>query len=131
MSSASCAAVWVTVHRVHSLPDTPFTSDPEPTWLPWDAVVQRAEELGLQTVPVLFHGPVDSLGSLQALIEAAARRPSAVGTTLPEGFVVRTTGAIPAARFDRCMAKYVRRDHIQTTPDFVRTWRQARVHAPE
>ena len=88
------------------------------------------------------------------MMELHAARPSRLATsTLPEvhcsnsfrtfyaqqGFVVRVAGAYSDAQFTRSIAKFVRRDHVQTAPDFkrslptlhciaftpCRTWRQA------
>eukprot|EP00048_Salpingoeca_helianthica_P008544 m.123796 g.123796 ORF g.123796 m.123796 type:complete len:1127 (+) comp14632_c4_seq4:407-3787(+) len=101
--------------------------DPAPTarWLSWDEMATRAAELNLTTVPLLFRGHIPDLGALEALMTAASQRPSAVGATLPEGFVVRTAAGFEERDFARHMAKYVRRNHIQTDPNFTRTWRAA------
>jgi len=61
---------------------------------------------------------------------------------LPEGFVVRRAGRIPlaakprtasekaAVNFETSVAKYVRKNHVQTDPSWKRTWRKAHIVAP-
>ena len=46
-----------------------------------------------------------------------------------EGFVVRTARGYADADFTRCVAKYVRRGHVQTDDTWLRTWREARIKA--
>ncbi|AUX36176.1 MULTISPECIES: RNA ligase family protein [Sorangium] len=79
----------------------------------WDMVVVQANDLGLPTVPVLFRGRVEDGCELEALTSALAREPSAFGGPR-EGVVVRVAGEFPDAAFQRCLAKWVRRGHVQT-----------------
>jgi hypothetical protein len=82
-------------------------------WWDWDMVEAQAAELGLPTVPVLFRGKVGSEGELFGLTERLARAPSAFGGSR-EGVVVRLAGEFPDARFGQRVAKWVRKDHVQT-----------------
>lgn len=82
-------------------------------WWDWDLVAAQAADLGLPTVPVLFRGEVRSEGELQRLTERLARAPSAFGGSR-EGVVVRLAGQFPEAAFGRSVAKWVRKDHVQT-----------------
>ncbi len=79
----------------------------------WDMIVAQAKDLGLPTVPVLFRGIVESEHDLEALTSALAREPSAFGGQR-EGVVVRVGGEFPDAMFQRSLAKWVRRGHVQT-----------------
>ncbi|WP_437544662.1 RNA ligase family protein [Sorangium sp. So ce367] len=79
----------------------------------WDMVVAQANDLGLPTVPVLFRGTVEGERELEALTTALAREPSAFGGPR-EGVVVRAAGEFPDAAFQRRLAKWVRRGHVQT-----------------
>ena len=100
-------------------------------WLPWAAVEQHAERLGLPTVPVLFKGRIPSLQDLRGLMDRAAQSHSAVGLGVkPEGFVVRAAGGFSDAEFPMAVAKYVRKGHVQTDDDWRRTWRKAALGAP-
>ncbi|WP_433929162.1 RNA ligase family protein [Sorangium cellulosum] len=79
----------------------------------WDMVVAQAKDLSLPTVPVLFRGVVESERELEALTSALAREPSAFGGPR-EGVVARVAREFPDASFQRCLAKWVRRGHVQT-----------------
>ena len=50
-----------------------------------------------------------------------------VGSTNPEGFVIRTTEGFSMQAFDDCVAKYVREGHIQTEDSWRRTWKAAKL----
>lgn len=82
-------------------------------WWDWDATAVQASDLGLPTVPLLFRGAVESEAELRALTEELARAPSALGGTR-EGVVVRRAGQFADAEFARSLAKWVRKDHVQT-----------------
>lgn len=101
------------------------------TFLAWDRVVETAEMLGVPTAPVVFTGEVSSLAELQRLMDERAGLRSGLAhsdDTKPEGFVVRVAGEFGDGRFDRCMAKYVRKGHLQTRPGWPRTWYKATLH---
>ena len=61
--------------------------------------------------------------------QAAMKRPSALsrnGSVHPEGFVVRVTRGYEDREFDRVMAKYVRKGHLQTVQNrqaFLKQWK--------
>jgi len=57
-------------------------------------------------------------------IVGAAAEPSAVSSGVGEGFVVRLAAGFSDAAFERNVAKYVRANHVQTPPDFRRSWRK-------
>jgi hypothetical protein len=71
--------------------------------LSWDETVEYAKMLGIHTVPVLFDGIFD---------EVQLRNNMFVPGT--EGFVVRLARAFRYEVFGRCVAKYVRADHVQS-----------------
>jgi hypothetical protein len=74
--------------------------------LHWDDTVAWANDvLHLCTVPVLYDGIYDA----QEIKSAWA---STLGDS--EGYVVRLAGAIPYSAFSQSVAKYVRKNHIQT-----------------
>lgn len=94
----------------------------------WDEVVEIADSIGVPTVPVLFSGVVRSLEELERLMVTAAGRPSGAGIrTLPEGFVVRRQAAFEEGEFERSVAKFVRRGHVQTDDSWLRTWQKAKL----
>jgi hypothetical protein len=97
-------------------------------FLSWPTVEWLAARLQLPTVPVVARDAPTDAAALARFVEAQARRPSALdGITLPEGFVVRVPGHFHKSRFQDAMAKYVRANHVQTNPDFVRTWKKQNI----
>jgi hypothetical protein len=74
----------------------------------WDETESWADLLDLKTVPVLYRGPWD-----ETAIKACMTGVSKCGGA-QEGYVVRLECAFPAATFGSKVAKYVRKDHIQT-----------------
>ena len=77
--------------------------------LSWDETVTWAQLLGLHAVPVLYRGPwnaalVRPLDDLKASQLGGDR----------EGYVVRLAGSFHYRAFRRSVAKYVRKDHVQT-----------------
>ncbi|CAD7957389.1 unnamed protein product [Amoebophrya sp. A120] len=118
-------------------------------WLSWDRVEHIAKKLRLPLVPVKYKGPALSLEELERRMATWAQEPSGIlfcendqdheaeemqqtgeggaqtRLTRPEGFVVRTAGTI--RDFSANVAKYVRANHLQTAPDFKRTWQRQRI----
>ena len=74
--------------------------------LHWGDTLRWFMQLGIKPVPVLYKGPFN-LKRLERL--AAELDPKA-----QEGFVVRVIGAIPYEDFDKKVAKWVRKGHVQT-----------------
>ena len=75
--------------------------------LSWDETLEWCELLGLTPVPVLFRGTWDerAIRNLYNPSEDAGRM---------EGYVVRLAGSIPYKAFGESVAKFVRRNHVQT-----------------
>lgn len=88
-------------------------------WFSWDEVEAVANELELPTVPVLFRGTLSSMSSIHELSQKTMQEPSRLGLNTPEGFVVRTAAAFSDDTFERAIAKYVRKGHIQTSDGFM------------
>ncbi len=110
-----CYAVHSLVYE--GLPDTSMVfgvrDDEQRRWWAWDMVALQAESMGLPTVPVLFRGRVSSERALRALTDELAHEPSALGG-VREGVVVRVADEFDDDRFGRCLAKWVRADHVTT-----------------
>lgn len=75
------------------------------TCLSWDDTVDLANEFGLQTVPVIYRGLFDKW--CWDCYENAIRADQ-------EGYVVRLDGSFSYTDFDKSVAKYVRKGHVQT-----------------
>lgn len=81
--------------------------DDSNTCLSWYDTLDWFQLLQLTHVPVLFHGSF-----------AEFEKSELVKGTFPrtkEGYVVRPTKAFHLNEFQRCVAKFVRRDHVTTT----------------
>lgn len=75
--------------------------------LSWEDTVQYCDLLELQTVPVLYEGTYD-----ESLIKASWKPQE--GEQKSEGYVVRLADSFPYEDFGKCVAKYVRKNHVQT-----------------
>lgn len=74
--------------------------------LSWKDTIEWAELLGVEVVPVLYKGVFD-----EALIKALWDE-SKWNTT--EGYVVRLADSFPYSGFSKSVAKFVRKNHVQT-----------------
>ncbi|AWB43739.1 2'-5' RNA ligase [Paenibacillus sp. CAA11] len=77
--------------------------------LSWGDTEALAEELGLPTVPVLYRGPWD-----ETLIRQECYTGKSVCGGEQEGYVVRLADAFPYDEFKQSLAKFVRKNHVQT-----------------
>ena len=83
-------------------------------WEAWKAVEEWAKKIGVPTVPVMLHGNFSSETSLRKTIESLAKPPSACGNT-KEGVVFRVESGFTDAEFKDSIAKWVRKDHVQSS----------------
>jgi hypothetical protein len=84
------------------------------TWASWEEVKLWAEEIQLNTVPVLFEGTVTSEKELQQIIDSFMIKPSACGG-IREGIVVRIQDSFTDQAFPQSIMKCVRANHVQTS----------------
>jgi len=76
--------------------------------LSWDETVEWAELLGLQMVPVLYRGIYD-----EGKIKACYTKNSLAGGE-QEGYVIRLANEFYYNDFKHSVAKFVRKNHVQT-----------------
>ncbi|WP_435920865.1 RNA ligase family protein [Paenibacillus sp. DYY-L-2] len=76
--------------------------------LSWDETTEWAEKLGIPLVPVLFRG----IWSEQAARECYTKQSLCGGEQ--EGYVVRLATEFRYEEFKRSVAKFVRKNHVQT-----------------
>jgi hypothetical protein len=76
--------------------------------LSWDETEAWAERLGLVTVPVLYRGIWDEVAA-----KACYTKQSNCGGE-QEGYVVRLASSFAYGDFKRSVAKFVRKNHVQT-----------------
>lgn len=96
-------------------------------WVTWDQVEEYAYLLDLNIVPVLFRGVINTKKELMSLINKFMKEDSLVGGE-KEGVVVRTTGVFHNDDFDKNVAKFVRKDHVQTDEHWTRKWKKAKIN---
>ena len=96
-------------------------------WVTWDQVEEYAYLLDLNIVPVLFRGVINTEKELMSLINIFMKEDSLVGGE-KEGVVVRTTGVFHNDDFDKNVAKFVRKDHVQTDEHWTRKWKKAKIN---
>ncbi len=75
--------------------------------LSWDETCEWAALLDLQMVPVLYRGPWD-----ESIIRKLS--PLQYGPNECEGYVARISQSFHFRDFRNCVAKWVRKDHVQT-----------------
>lgn len=81
--------------------------------LDWDETVKRCEKMGITTVPVLYRGVYDE-AKIKALYDDSMYK-------TVEGYVIRPTGSFKRAEFQKNIAKFVRKDHVQTDQHWMRS----------
>lgn len=87
--------------------------------LSWDDTLAVCEILGLETVPVIYRGPWDEakikgLWTGQGAFTTFALEDGKKTPTAAEGYVVRLADSFNYHAFGSSVAKWVRKNHIQT-----------------
>ena len=77
--------------------------------LSWKQTKEWTELLGLETVPILYQG-IWSEDAVKACWTGNSRFGG-----LQEGYVVRVVDEFHQVDFQKCVAKYVRKNHVQTS----------------
>jgi len=80
----------------------------------WDEMTGYAEAMGLQVVPVLYRGMFD-----EEKVRACFGGKSIFGNSEQEGYVVRLDDAIAWENHKRCVAKFVRKNHVTTAHNWM------------
>lgn len=78
--------------------------------LSWNEMVDWAKLLGLETVPVIYSGVWDA-----DYIHVTFKHYSSCSYDEVEGYVVRKSGYFGYTQFKSSVAKYVRKNHVQTS----------------
>ena len=76
---------------------------------PWDEVEDWANLIGLPHAPVVWRG----VWNAHAIERLYPFQSAFSSTNLAEGYVVRDAGTFPMSQFDKHVAKFVRRGHVQ------------------
>lgn len=96
-------------------------------WSSWEEVEDYAFLLDLPTVPVLFKGLVNSEKELQELTEKLVKEESVLGGQR-EGIVCRVQREFNDDEFETCLAKWVRKGHVQTDSHWTKNWKWANIN---
>jgi ATP-dependent RNA circularization protein (DNA/RNA ligase family) len=84
--------------------------------LSWDETLDICKKYGLETVPVLYRGQYD-----EKKIKSLYIGKSVFGEE-QEGYVIRNSAKFITDDFGQNVAKYVRKDHIQTDEHWAQNW---------
>jgi hypothetical protein len=87
--------------------------DASQEWWAWDMVQEMAKTLNIPTVPELYRGTFKTVAELRKATEEIAQQPSLFGGER-EGIVVRVAEAFTDETFSQSLAKWVRKNHVQT-----------------
>lgn len=90
-----------------------FNAWEDSTCLSWDDTKSLAERLDLTLVPELYRGPFD--------VDAIKALWSEDKSDTMEGYVVRVADSFERDDFQNCVAKFVRKDHVQTDEHWLRS----------
>ncbi len=92
----------------------------------WNEIESLAYHLGVNTVPVIYRGTVETEEELTKILEGQLVEPSHIGGAR-EGFVIRVAEEFPASTFDLNVCKYVRPGHVQTDEHWTRNWQPCKI----
>jgi ATP-dependent RNA circularization protein (DNA/RNA ligase family) len=98
-----------------------FTIFEDDTVLSWKDTFTLCYKLGLIHVPVIYIGKYNKQLILEDFDKYIKTQPNEV-----EGFVVRNNGAFNESDFHKNVAKYVRKDHVQTDEHWTKHWKEAK-----
>jgi hypothetical protein len=88
--------------------------------LSWNDTIKWCDKLNLTHVPVIYRGMYDKKLILKLFESYCKYQPNEV-----EGFVVRNSNSFLEEDFHNNVAKYVRKNHIQTDEHWTKNWREA------
>lgn len=78
----------------------------------WDETEDLFEQIGIHVVPHLYSGPYDDFA--EQFLKGTGIINAPRYSQIQEGYVVRTRHGFHYDQFNRFVAKYVRKDHVQT-----------------
>ncbi|EFC45507.1 predicted protein [Naegleria gruberi] len=104
-------------------------------WYGWDEMINFINDNDLSSmvpiVPVLYRGTFTSLDEIKQWMDERIKdkKISQVGGGEGlEGFVIKSTQTFANKDFERNIAKYVRKGHIQTDENWGKTWKSAKIN---
>eukprot|EP00943_MAST-04B_sp_MAST-4B-sp1_P007551 g7551.t1 len=98
-------------------------------WLSWNEVQNFATKYNLLLPPILYTGKGLSMSDIKKIMDINAEFESGLATTTKaEGFVIRVIDSFQCKDFVNCVAKYVRKNHVQTNETWKRTWKKAKLN---
>ena len=103
-----------------------FAANDGVNWYSWDSVKMFAAIIGIPHVPELWRGVVADENSLKTLVDFYTKEPSIYGDTR-EGVVIRITDSFPLDDFKHYVCKWVRKDHVNTSIHWTKTWKVAKL----
>ena len=97
-------------------------------WEDWGILCDLAEWLGVPVVPVVADVGIGftTVKELDSFLAHEIKQPSALGGPR-EGLVIRLGQSFLREDFNKCVAKYVRPDHVQTDEHWTRNWKPCKL----
>ena len=95
-------------------------------WYSWDDVKMMADIMNIPHVPELWRGMIYKEEELQKLVEKYVHESEWYGD-IREGVVVRLAKSFPIEDFKYCVCKWVRKDHVNTSIHWTKTWKVAKL----
>ena len=92
-------------------------------WESWEYTEGRARNLKMLTVPVLYRGEFKRVEDITDFFKNELSNNSSIGGDDREGFVIRLSRGFLFEDFGKCVAKYVRPNHVQTDRHWTRKWK--------
>lgn len=86
-------------------------------WMSWDDVVLISHCLSMDTVPVLHDGFFTDETNLRDIVHSVHSTPDSFYSGENEGVVVRLADCFSVSESNMSVAKFVRKDHINTSDD--------------
>jgi len=93
-------------------------------WYSWDDVKMMADIMNIPHVPELWRGMIYKEEDLKKLVEKYVHDSEWYGD-VREGVVVRITDSFPIEDFPKCVCKWVRKDHVNTSIHWTKNWKKA------
>lgn len=91
-------------------------------WLSWEDIKKECIRCNFKLVPLKFKGKVKSIKEIQQFCEKNIILPSSFGNNC-EGFVVRNANSFNELTFSDNIAKFVRKNHVQSDEHWSLNWK--------
>jgi len=92
-------------------------------WLSYDDFKNECIKCDFQIVPLIFKGYISKIEDIKKICENSLKTPSFFGKE-KEGFVISITNSFLEEDFEKNVAKYVRKNHVQSDKHWKQNWKK-------